>query len=935
MTKPTLILVIDDEPAHAEAVRRNLARGGAAVEVIVERSIAGYRSVVAKTLPDIVLVDLVLPDGQAVDLLVAPAELGAYPFVLMTSQGDERIAVQAMRAGAIDYVVKSPLAFEEMPRIVERALREWGLRRERHEDQAKIRRLSALLEQSQVLAHVGGYEFDMIRGTSYWSGELHRIFGLSAHDELGLARILRQCAPEYRDLLGEAIRRAQELGEGYDVEIEVLNPRGERIWVHNTCEVLLDCGRPAKLIGAIQDISERKQSEAQLRRSETKYRTLYDSTGDAVMLLDAAHFLDCNQASLRLFGCETIDTFRSMHLLDISPAVQACGEPSHALSQSYIAAAMRGETQRFEWLFCRADNQHQFTAEVVLNTMLLDGQRVLQATVRDISERKRAEAEMLAANRQLEAATSRAKELVVQAESANAAKTEFLSNMSHELRTPLHGVLGMLELLHDTKLDQKQAHLVRTAQSSGESLLGLLNDILDLARIEASRIELEVSEFEVRSLIAEVGDLLFAVAQQKGLSCSYSLAPEVQSIRTDRRRLRQVLTNLIGNAVKFTNSGGIHVAASLVATAGVHGICIAVEDTGVGIAEQAIPRLFDKFTQEDASTTRQYGGTGLGLAISKQLIDLMGGSLNVESKKGAGSRFWFTIPLKCSASSRTSLSADPPHDVASEPLVPRLALGRTRVLVAEDHLVNQQVAAAMLGALGLDVEIVDNGLELIEALRRDDYALVLMDIQMPGMDGFEATRIVRSPNSGVRDHLIPIIAMTAHVKQQDRAKCLEVGMNDFIAKPYTRDALAKLLNRWLLPSESVDVSETAASPATAAVSGSLVFDSDGLAARLGGDPALVRTVIECFLDDLPRQLEQLTYQLTLADLTAAARTAHSLKGAAACAGAVRLREVAQRVEQLCASTPAPDASSLVNELCHVATQVQRCLSGFIERSLRA
>ncbi|HEY5958940.1 MAG TPA: ATP-binding protein, partial [Polyangiaceae bacterium] len=853
-----------------------------------------------------------------------------YPFVVMTSQGNEQVAVRAMRAGALDYVVKSPAAFEDMPRTIERALREWGLRRERYDDQAKIRRLSSLLEQTQALAHVGGYEYDIGQSTAYWTSELFHICGVSEHEpSTGLASMRNYYAPEHRSVFDDAVRRALELGEGYDLELELLKPDGKRIWVHNTCEVLLEQGRPAKVIGAIQDISERKHNEARTRRSETKYRTLYESTRDAVMLLNQKHFLHCNEAALRMFGCPTLKAFCDVDPVALSPERQACGGLSRQLADQHIVAAMRGELRRFEWLHQRLDDGRQFTVEVVLNTMHLDGQLVLQATVRDISERKRAEAEVLATNRQLEAATARAKELAAQAESANAAKTEFLANMSHELRTPMHGVLGMLELLLDTPLDAQQLHLVQTAQSSGGSLLALLNDLLDLARIGACKIELESTEFEVVALLTEVFDLLFAVAQRKALRFSCSVAPGVPArMRGDRSRIRQVLINLVGNAMKFTNQGSVSVVASLHPAINGSSVCFQVDDTGVGIADHALPRLFEKFTQEDASTTRQFGGTGLGLAISKQLVELMGGQLRVESEKGKGSRFWFHVP-HCASSSATNAALVAPGggdsvtlgQVNRESLSAWQPLSSMPVLVAEDHPVNQLVAASTLRSLGIAAEVVGNGLDVINALGAKDYALVLMDIQMPGMDGFETTRVIRDSHSNVRNHQVPIVAMTAHVQKRDRTRCLEAGMDDFIAKPFTRRVVSDVLAKWLRKPEEPPAGAQAAQQPH-------VFDVESLTARLGGDPMLVRTVVECFLDDLPRQVDQLLCCLTDNDSVPASRVAHALKGAAACVGAEQLRQIVSTIEAHCVAGEAQHAAECVAEFHERVREVQVRLAEF-------
>ena len=647
----------------------------------------------------------------------------------------------------------------------------------------------------------------------------------------------------------------------------------------------------------------------ELRESEERFRSITEAADDAIVSADAdGNILTWNPAAERTFGY-TAAEIRGRPLTTIMP---------ERSQDSAVRAEDEGSASRtIELDAVRKDGQ-TVPVELSISTWEQDRVRQYGAIMRDVTERRRVDAAL--------------RERKEAAEAASRAKSEFLANMSHEIRTPMNGVLGMLELALETGLTAEQRDYLNVAHRSAESLLGVINDVLDFSKVEAGKLDLEAAPFQLADGLGDTVGVLAPRAQSKGLELALRIAPDVpDALVGDVGRLRQVVVNLVGNAIKFTERGEVVVRVDVAERADREvELHFAVSDTGIGIPREKQAAIFEAFQQADTSTTRVYGGTGLGLTISSRLVELMGGRIWVVSREGQGSTFHFTARfgvrvagVRAAVASTAPIAPAGPNEtvVAARPL---------RVLLAEDNAVNRKLAVALLARRGHAVVATANGREALAAWEGsargpDRFDVVLMDVQMPEMDGFAATAAIRAHEAaaggGART---PIVALTARAMKGDRERCLEAGMDGYVTKPIRVPLLFAAIDEAVgEPRAEAGGAAPAPSPAPRPSEG--VFDAASLLAFVDGKTEVLRELATIFLEDAPKYLADVVVAVQRDDAVALQAAAHTLKGAAGTMTARRVADVAQELERIARTADLTAAPSAVATLARELGQLQSVL----------
>lgn len=642
------------------------------------------------------------------------------------------------------------------------------------EEEAKKSTLLLQKLSSQVPGSLYLFEFSEKTGNfsfPYVSAGISEIYEVTPdkviqNPEIIFSRII----PEDQQRVIDSMKDAQNSFTPWEQEYRILDSIGNIKWLRaaSTPEKTED---KTFWHGYLQDITKKKESECQLANSEEKFRSLFDYTSDAVILYNQYGIMDCNPATLRLLGVSSKNELLGKHPIDFSPEFQPNGVKSSDMIHDVLSELEHRDFYGFEFLHKKMDTGEPFPCDILLNSININGTRIVQSVIRDITSRKETEAQLM-----------RARE---QAEAASRSKSEFLANMSHEIRTPLNGVIGFTDLLMRTQLDETQHQYMSTVFQSANALLDIINDILDFSKIEAGKLELALEKIDLLELGGQVADMIKFQAHRKDLEMLLNISPLVNRyILADPVRLRQVLVNLLGNAVKFTQTGEIELKVEVLSSSPNKPTLFRflVKDTGVGIEPKNQQKIFEAFSQEDASTTRKFGGTGLGLTIANKLLALMNSRLQLESTPGKGSTFYFDVAFETEQAG---------------PIKANLPLSIQKVLVIDDNDTNRLIIQEMLTLKQIQAVCVKNGIDALDKLKSGEkFDVILMDYHMPYLDGIETSRNIRK-KLNIDAQQLPIILLSSSSDDDSlQLACQELGIQQRLVKPIKiqqfYEALSKL-----------------------------------------------------------------------------------------------------------------------------------------------
>lgn len=692
----------------------------------------------------------------------------------------------------------------------------------------------------------------------------------------------------------------------YQIEKRYIHKLGHTVWVLLAVSLARDgTGKPLYFIAQIQDITERRRAAEALEQERRQLRNIIDSAPVAMAMFDRdMKYIAHSRQWLDDYGLE------GQALIGRSN-VEVLPDIPERWKAIYIRA-LQGETFTHpEDIWERANGDVIYVRWAVrpwyLSDSMAGGVVVATHRVNELVEAREAALE------------------------ASRLKSEFIATVSHEIRTPMNSIIGMTELLMRTRLADDQYEFAGIVRDSAHALLAIINDILDFSKIEAGTFSLDIQDFTVRALIESTVESLRAKAHEKQIALKINVDPEVPlCLRGDPGRLRQVLLNLGDNAVKFTHQGEVLVSATVEAlSADRVTVRFSVSDTGIGIAEGARVRIFQPFTQVDGSSTRKYGGTGLGLAISKRFVELMRGSIGVESVSGRGSTFWFSIPLEQSLLSLPKMPGDTEPALVASAVVAGAALAEEPVvLVAEDDPSSRKLVLLQLESLGYSADAVSTGRDALTVTAAKSYSLILMDIHMPDLDGFAATAAIRDQERAAsadpeNPRRLPIIAMTAAAMPGDQEACLAAGMDDYLSKPADLEHLRRIIERWIpFPTSTHDAHVTTDGPP------GLISSVQERLRQLqrGTKQEHVAELIDIFLTEMPRMFSALRMAIEEADAAMLQLTAHRLKGSSANVGAHVLSGLCEQLEQLGGAATTTDAGAwlrqIETELARVMTTLE-------------
>ncbi|MEH8184984.1 PAS domain S-box protein [Aeromonas allosaccharophila] len=784
---------------------------------------------------------------------------------------------------------------------------------------AALRESEQRLLMAQEGAHAGIWEWEIPSGRIFFSAECARLYGRSV-EQLGHFNDWQACLhPDDQPRIAALLAQLPQPPRPLDLEFRILLPDGSVRWISSKGSVYRDAQQqPLRLLGIHLDITERKQAEQQLRQLSLAL----EQSPDGVFITDIDSRIEyVNAAFLAASG------YQKSEVIGQTPSLLRSGLTPQATYVALWDAIKHGQRWHGEFINRRKDGSHYQVLATVSPIRQENGEISHFVTVQaDITEKKQLGEELDQYRYHLEEMVNERTLQLAQAhqraESANRAKSAFLANMSHEIRTPMNAILGLTYLLKRDTPDGTQHERLEKIDNAAQHLLSIINDILDLSKIDAGKLALELDDFSLTAMLDNVSALMSEQARAKGLTIIIDIGDTPAWVHGDITRLRQALLNYAANAIKFTEQGSItlRVRVQQPLPSG-YLLRFEVEDTGIGISKEQRKKLFQAFEQADVSTTRKYGGTGLGLAITSRLAALMGGEVGVSSTPGKGSLFWFTARLSPGR-------GEPQQPAPLEQTVQQTIYfaNHARVLLVEDNAINREVVLELLNNSGLVIETAVNGQEALERVSQHPFDLILMDIQMPLMDGYSATRAIRALLGWDK---VPILALTASAYEEDRKACEAAGMNDFIAKPVTPAKLFEALRLWL-PAAASPLQETRQAASDPLLPPLVRLQSlpgmdlaAGLASLQGNQPKYL-ALLRHFTLEHSQDMAQLTRLLQAQDQQAARRLVHTLRGVAGTLGLTTLADLALQLEHALARSP-DTRGELMAQISSLLAQLTRQL----------
>jgi PAS domain S-box-containing protein len=650
------------------------------------------------------------------------------------------------------------------------------------------------LKEAQRLASIGSWEWDIINNQAKWSDETFNILGMDPKkDKADFANSRALTHPDDLHLLDETVAQAIEHKKDYDITRRIVLRNGQEKIVHGKAKIFYDeLGNPLRMVGTMQDITEQKRIKNALREQKEAFETIFKKSHDGVLIIKDGIFIDCNDAALRMLKASSKEHLLQTYPGELSPSVQPNGEDSSAKARDMMQKALDEGIVSFECCH-KAFDGSLFMVDVVLTRLEINNKMVIHASWRDITTRKRLEKELRDSHFNLEEKVKeKTKELSLQkerAEAASKAKSEFLTNMNHELRTPLNAILGFIYLLSEEENNPHKKRQFDLVKQGSESLLNIINDVLDFSKIESGKFTLNCANSEINESSKSFLEFLGGAAAKKSIGYHIDVETAIPPLYTDHLRLEQVMANLIGNAIKFTPKNGT-IFVKLFYDITKNQLCFSVKDNGIGISKADQELILQPFSQADMSTTRAYGGTGLGLTISQELLTMMGGELHIKSKEGEGSEFSFHIPYQ-----ETSYSLTQSLPVTRKDI--KLSTEGS-ILVAEDNEMNLALYEELFKKLEIqNVTFVEDGYQAFEAYKREKHPLLLLDIDMPIMDGKEVYSHIRAYEEEHALEQSKILAITASSDEENKKSLMKLGFDDFLAKPVNFNNFKRTLQHHL------------------------------------------------------------------------------------------------------------------------------------------